>query len=118
MSKMNRLPFALSAALLLSAGAPAAAAGAGSFAFVNGTGADISALSIRRVGSAEWRSLNVSAAAGKASSAAFSDPDCAFDVQATIAGGAKVTWTGVNLCDVKLLTLRRNAAGLAWVDYD
>lgn len=95
-----------------------ATAGAGSFAVVNGTGSDIESLSIRRAGSRDWQSLGVSAAAGRSAPAAFSDLDCAFDLRATLAGGAIVTWSGVNLCDVKLLTLRRNAAGLAWVDYD
>jgi hypothetical protein len=117
MFKMNRLLLGMSGALMLASAAPALA-GAGGFAFVNAVGSDISAVSIRRVGSAEWRALGVSAAAGKSASAAFSDPDCAFDIRATIAGGATVTWSGVNLCDVKLLTLRRNDAGLAWVDYD
>lgn len=96
----------------------AAFAGASSFAVVNGAGGDISALSIRRVGSGQWQPLGVTAQTGKSAPVAFSDPDCAFDLRATLAGGATVTWTGVNLCDVKLLTLRRNASGLAWVDYD
>ena len=95
-----------------------ALAGASSFALVNGAGGDISGLSIRRVGSGQWQPLGVTAPTGKSAPVAFSDPDCAFDLRATLAGGATVTWNGVNLCDVKLLTLRRNAAGLAWVDYD
>ena len=95
-----------------------ALAGASSFAVVNGAGADIERLVIRRVGSSQWRPLGVTAASGKAAAVAFSDPDCAFVLRATLAGGATVTWNGVNLCDAKLLTLRRNAAGLAWVDYD
>lgn len=95
-----------------------ALAGAGSFAVVNGTGADMSALAIRRVGSSQWQPLGVTAPAGKSAPVAFSDPDCAFDLRANLAGGATVTWNGVNLCDVKLLTLRRDAAGRAWVDYD
>lgn len=93
-------------------------AGVAGFALVNGTGQDISTMAIRRVGSGNWQPLAASPAAGKAASTVFSDPDCAFDLRATLTGGATVTWTGVNLCDVKLLTLRRNDAGLAWVDYD
>lgn len=101
------------------AAVPAAAFGAASsFVVVNAAGADISALSIRRVGSGQWQPLGVAPALGRSAPIAFSDPDCAFDLRATLAGGATVTWTGVNLCDVKLLTLRRNAQGLAWVDYD
>ena len=98
---------------------PASAlAGASSFAVVNGAGDDISGLAIRRVGSGQWQPLGVSAPNGKSAAVSFSDPDCAFDLRATLASGATVTWTGVNLCDVQLLTLRRNASGLAWVDYD
>ena len=95
-----------------------ALAGASSFAVVNGIGTDISTMAIRRVGSGQWLPLSAAPAAGKSAAAAFSDPDCAFDLRATLASGATVTWSGVNLCDVKLLTLRRNDAGLAWVDYD
>ncbi|MEO7815076.1 MAG: hypothetical protein ABIR87_06490 [Sphingomicrobium sp.] len=99
-------------------GAIPAMAGVSGFAIVNGVGKDIMAMSIRRVGSGQWQSLSAAPAAGKSASASFSDPDCAFDLRATLAGGAIVTWPGVNLCDVKLLTLRRNDAGLAWIDYD
>lgn len=95
-----------------------ALAGASSFTVVNAAGADISSLSIRRVGTAQWSPLNVAAAVGKSAPVNFTNDDCAFDLQATMANGATVTWTKVNLCDVKLVTLRRNAAGLAWVDYD
>ncbi len=113
-----RNEFALSVALAgLVATAPALA-GASSFAVVNAAGADISSLSIRRVGSAQWLSLDVAAAFGKSAPVRFADDDCAFDLRATLANGTTVTWTGVNLCDVKLVTLRRNAAGLVWVDYD
>ena len=93
-------------------------AGASSFAVVNGAGADIDRLAIRRVGSSQWQALGVTAPVGKSAAVLFSDPDCAFDLRATLAGGATVTWSGVNLCDAKLLTLRRNGAGLVWVDYD
>ena len=92
--------------------------GASSFSIVNAVGADISSLAIRRVGSSQWLPTGAAATAGKAAAVAFSNPDCAFDLRATLANGTTVTWTGVNLCDVKLVTLRRNAAGLAWVDYD
>lgn len=108
----------LTLAMISLAFAAPAWAGVSGFALVNGTGKDISAMAIRRVGSGQWQPLAAAPAAGKAVSTAFSDPDCAFDLRATLAGGATVTWAGVNLCDVKLLTLRRNDAGLAWVDYD
>ena len=107
----------LATAVALLSPAPATA-GVSGFAIVNAVGTDISAMSIRRVGSGQWQQLGATPPAGKSASTAFSDPDCAFDLRATLAGGAIVTWPGVNLCDVKLLTLRRNDAGLAWVDYD
>ncbi len=112
----NKLAIAVAIAGLISTGP--AIAGASSFAVVNAAGADISSLSIRRVGSPQWQSLGVTAALGKSAPVNFANDDCAFDLRATLANGATVTWTGVNLCDVKLVTLRRNAAGLAWVDYD
>ena len=48
----------------------------------------------------------------------FSDPDCAFDIRATVSGAGPVTWAGVNLCDVKSVILNRDASIGAWVDYD
>jgi hypothetical protein len=114
---MMRVLLILTIALFSMSPAPAQAGAAG-FAVINAVGADISGMSIRRVGSSAWQPLSIAAAAGKSASAAFSDPDCAFDLRATLAGGATVTWSGINLCEVKLLTLRRNDAGLAWVDYD
>jgi hypothetical protein len=112
----NDIAFAVALAALVPT--TSAYAGASSFAVVNAAGADISSLSIRRVGSAQWLALEVAAALGKAAPVSFAHADCAFDLRATLANGTTVTWTGVNLCDVKLVTLRRNAAGLAWVDYD
>lgn len=103
---------ALFAALLLAAG-PALAAGAGNFTLVNGTGGSLGELSIRRVGTNDWKPL----AQGAGGSVQFSDPDCAFDIRATV-GGAPVTWGGINLCGVKSVTLKRDAAAGAWVDYD
>jgi hypothetical protein len=97
---------------LLTAAGPAFA-GASNFMLVNGTGGALSGLSIRRVGTNDWKPL--AQAAGGA--VQFSDPDCAFDIRATV-GGTPVTWGGVNLCGVKSVTLKRDAAAGAWVDYD
>lgn len=100
-------------AALVSAAGPALAAGASNFTLVNGTGGSLGELSIRRVGTNDWKPL----AQGAGGSVQFSDPDCAFDIRATV-GGAPVTWGGVNLCGVKSVTLKRDAAAGAWVDYD
>ncbi len=104
-------------ALSLLAAAPAFA-GASKFAVANESGADIKALSIRRVGTTDWQPLGVSINVRATTPVRFANQDCAFDLSATLSTGATVIWAGVNLCDVKLVTLNRNAAGLVWVDYD
>ena len=91
----------------------ALAAGASNFTLINGTDAALGALSIRRAGTEEWKALGSAPAAGGRGSISFSDPDCAFDIRA-----GSITWAGVNLCEVKSVTLRRDAAAGAWVDYD
>ena len=114
---MHRLSFAAVAALL--AVAPASAiAGAGNFTVINATGVDFSALSIRRTGTDSWKGLPVAPPAGGRGAVQFADEDCAFDIQAKLAGGATAVWSGVNLCDAKAVTLNRSASGALWVDYD
>jgi len=94
------------------------AAGASNFTLVNGTGAAIADLSIRRTGSNDWRPLGTAPSAGARASMSFSDPDCAFDIRAHVSGAGQVTWAGVNLCAVKSVTLNRDGSAGAWVDYD
>ena len=114
---MTRAILVLSAALL--ALSPATAiAGAGSFVIVNATGRDITALSIRRYGTSSWQSLSGAPSAGARGAIAFEDADCAFDIQATLAGGLTAMWSGVNLCEAKAVTLNRIDSGAVWVDYD
>jgi hypothetical protein len=103
-------------AALLATSSPAFA-GAGSFTLVNGTGAALAELSIRRAGSGDWKPLSAPTSAGARGQVQFNDPDCAFDIRANV-GGAPITWTGVNLCDVKAVTLNKDASAGAWVDYD
>jgi hypothetical protein len=95
-----------------------ALAGAGGFIVTNATGSNIAALSIRRTGTDDWRTLAASPAAGASASVAFSDPDCAFDLRASMAGGGTALWSGVNLCGTSRLTLRQRPSGETWVDYD
>ena len=92
-------------------------AGAGNFTLVNGTGRPITAVGIRRVGTDQWQSLAVAPPAGARAFVAFADPDCAFDIRASVAGQT-IVWAGVNLCDTKSVTLNRNESGAVWVDYD
>ena len=115
---MTRFLFALGAATL-ALSPTAAVAGAGNFTIVNATGRDISALSIRRFGTKDWKALPAAAPrAGARGAVQFSDADCAFDIQAKLADGATAEWSGVNLCEAKAVTLNRNESGAAWVDYD
>ena len=95
-----------------------AIAGAGNFTVVNATGQDFAALSIRRFGTSSWTGLAAAPRAGARGAVQFADEDCAFDIQARLAGGATAVWSGVNLCDAKAVTLNRSASGELWVDYD
>jgi hypothetical protein len=110
---MKRLAF-----LILLASASPAFAGASNFTLVNGTSGTLAELSIRRAGTSDWKPLGAAPAAGARGAVQFSDPDCAFDIRATVPGAGPVTWAGVNLCDVKSVTLQRDASAGAWVDYD
>ena len=111
---MRRLAFA---ALLLVTGSPVLA-GASNFTLVNGTGAPLANVAIARSGTSEWKPLPAAPAAGARAPVSFSNPDCAFDLKANVAGVGPVTWAGVNLCDVKSVTLKRDQSAGAWVDYD
>lgn len=109
---------AFSVALSLGAVPVLAQGGAGNFTLVNRTGADISSLQIRRVGTTAWQPLGGDPAAGSRIAVTFANPDCAFDIQARLADGKSAVFTGVNLCDVTVVTLNRGSGGNLWVDYD
>lgn len=106
---------AILAALALS-GAPAFS-GASNFTLVNGTSGALANVSIRRAGTNDWKPLSTAPSAGARGAVVFKDPDCAFDIRAEVAG-KPVTWAGVNLCDVKSVTLNKDDSAGAWVDYD
>jgi hypothetical protein len=93
-------------------------AGASNFMLVNGTGAAASELSVRRAGTKDWKPLGAAPAPGARGNVTFKDPDCAFDIRATVTGKGQITWAGVNLCDVKSVVLNHDASAGAWVDYD
>jgi len=103
-------------ALLAVSGSPVLA-GASDFKLVNGTSGGLANVSIRRAGTNDWKPLGTAPAAGASGSVQFKDPDCAFDIRAKVAG-SPVTWAGVNLCDVKSVTLKKDDNAGAWVDYD
>jgi hypothetical protein len=104
-------------AALLAPASPAQS-GASDFTLINGTEVALSELSIRRSGTEDWKPLGRAPAAGARAPISFSNPDCAFDIRATIPGADPITWAGVNLCDVKSVTLKRDDSAGAWVDYD
>lgn len=109
---MKRALKILAAALCAAGAAAPALAGASNFKLIDGTGTNVSEVAIRRAGTNDWKPI---AALGQVQ---FSDPDCAFDIRAKIAGSGPVTWAGINLCDVKSVTLKRDETAGAWVDYD
>lgn len=102
---------------ITSGSAALAGPGASGFTLVNGTSGQFAEVSIRRAGTSDWKPLGASPSAGARSNVQFKDPDCAFDIRAKVAG-APVTWSGINLCDVKSVTLRKDDSAGAWVDYD
>ena len=108
----------LSILALAAVPASAIAGGAGNFTLVNGTGEGFSEVSIRRAGTNDWKPLGAAPSAGARGAVQFNDPDCAFDIRATVPGKGPVTWAGINLCDVKSVTLNRDASAGPWVDYD
>ena len=105
-------------ALIIVSASPANAGGASNFTIVNGTTGSLAQLSIRRAGTDSWKPLGAAPSAGARSNMKFSDPDCAFDIQANVPGAGPVTWVGVNLCGAKSVTLNRDGSAGAWVDYD
>ena len=114
---MSKVAWIAIAALAAAVPAPALA-GAGNFTLVNGTGVGMKSVEIRRFGTPSWKPISAPSSPGARSAVTFSDPDCAFDIRANLDGGATATWSGVNLCEAKSVTLSRNAAGAVWVDYD
>jgi hypothetical protein len=114
---MKRLMVPMICLALVAMPAPALA-DAGNFTLVNKTGANIGSLAIRRVGTSAWQPLGGAPSSGARVAVAFANPDCAFDIRATLADGNNVTFTGVNLCEATVVTLNRGPTGQLWVDYD
>ena len=110
--------FSLGLLALLVAMPQPAHAGAADFTLVNGTGAPVSNVAIRRTTTNNWTAIAASPPSGGRAAVQFSDPDCAFDIRANLAGIGDVVWTGVNLCGTKAVILNRNGAGVLWVDYE
>ena len=103
------------ASLVLAAPASGAVDG---FILLNQTGAALRDVALRRVGDGAWHPLALAPAPGASARASFKHGDCAFDIRASIAGVDQVVWSGINLCDVKRVTLNRDSSGRRWVDYD
>ena len=110
--------FSIPAAILLSVASAPVMADASSFTLVNATAANMTSVQIRRSGTDAWKPLGVAPAAGGQGAVHFSDPDCAFDIEASLADSGKAVWPGVNLCEAKIVRLNRNDSGAVWVDYD
>lgn len=114
---MRRLVQIVALCALFLGSAPAAAE-AGSFVLVNGTSSNLSDVAIRRFGTQDWKALGVAPAAGAKGPVEFSNPDCAFDIRGSL-GGETVVWSGINLCEAKIVTLKRDEKSRSlWVEYD
>lgn len=87
------------------------------FAVVNATGSEITAMEARKTGTTAWLSVAYSARVGQSAGATFDTEDCAWDLRVTLAGGGTLTYPNVNLCEARLVTLRQRG-GLAWIDID
>ena len=116
-----RKVFVLGIAALAAAAPVPAGAQATNFTLVNNTDIDFSGLKVRRYGTDEWLPLVIApvpvARSGGQGAVEFNNPDCAFDLQATLPDGKLVVWSGVNLCEARVVTLNRSARGDLWVDY-
>ncbi len=77
---MVRFAISLLVALSMAVAAPAQSAVRG-FVIVNATGAPLTELAIRRVGSTEWKALPVDRGTGGRITSTFTDGDCAFDLR-------------------------------------
>ena len=112
---------ALVAAALVAVAPVPVSAQAAKFTLVNNTDVSFTQLMVRRFGSQEWLPLVVTpvpvSRSGGRGAVDFNDPDCAFDLQATLPDGRVVVWSGVNLCEAQVVTLNRRANGELWVDY-
>jgi hypothetical protein len=118
--RMNKALAVALAALAVASSAPGLA-DATNFTIVNNTDIDFSALKARRFGTKQWMPLAVNpvpvAKSGGSGAVQFSNQECAFDLEATLPDGRLVVWSGVNLCDAKVVSLNRSASGDLWVDY-
>lgn len=110
----------VAAAALAAASAPLSAQSA-SFTLVNNTDIPFIEVKVRPFGTEQWRPLVVVplpvAESGGRGAVDFSDPDCAFDLQATLPSGRSVVWQAVNLCEARVVTLNQTADGQLWADY-
>jgi hypothetical protein len=115
------LPGILAAAVMLAPRPAVAAHGATGINLVNNSGQAFSNLYIRRTGTQSWQPLPATPPKppkGSRAVSPFADPDCAFDIKVTLEDGKEAVWPGLNLCEVKSVTLNRNEAGVTWADYD
>jgi hypothetical protein len=97
--------------------APAAALAA-DVVVINQTGSAISSLSIRPFGGSVWQPVEGALSVGARRSVSAEGKTCAFDIRAKLAGGGEATWSGVNFCETKAVTLNRRPDGTTWADYD
>lgn len=97
--------------------APAAALAA-DVVVINQTGSAISSMSVRPFGGSTWQPVDGALSVGARRSVSAQGETCAFDIRAKLAGDGEATWSGINFCETKAVTLNRRPDGTTWADYD
>lgn len=107
----------ISCCAILFCAAPASTFAPASVALVNGTGSQLRSMELRLAPDGAWGDGPLVSSEGARTSWTFDDSVCGYDFRATTVSGDSIVFKGVNPCDARTLTLRRNA-GVGWVDYD
>lgn len=89
------------------------------FTLVNGTRAPLEDIRAKLTnGQGDWRPLGPGrlSPGARGAVAPLGGEDCAFDVEAR-SGPGVVRWSGVNLCDVRVVVLNQAPDGTPWAEY-
>jgi hypothetical protein len=102
---------------LLLATAPTAAFAA-DIAVVNQSGSAFTGIEVRAQGGKAWEPLSGGLGNGARRTLSGKGDNCLFDIRAKLAGDGQATWSDVNFCEAKAVTLSRRSDGTTWADYD
>ena len=106
------------ALLFLALAAAPAAALAADISVVNQTGSAFTGIEVRAQGGKGWEPLSGGLGNGARRTMTGKGDDCLFDIRAKLAGDGQATWSDINFCEAKAVTLSRRSDGTTWADYD